>query len=172
MHSMHAQYYGSRGLSGDLGRARLGTLPNSLVSRLPARPWTWRTLRGALGRVRLETLPESPLPENPVPPARQIVDLEEVILPGNARLFHHDAECFDWGTLGWIMSAGMVDVQDYKYFVMVNSGVRGPYAPPYEPVRAVLAAACAGMPAHACCWPWAHDGAGLTQAGSSSVLNC
>ena len=65
----------------------------------------------------------------------QIVDLEEVILPGNARLFHHDAECFDWGTLGWIMSAGMVDVQDYKYFVMVNSGVRGPYALPYEPGR-------------------------------------
>lgn len=67
------------------------------------------------------------------------MDLEEVILPGNARLFHHDAECFDWGTLGWIMSAGMVDVQDYKYFVMVNSGVRGPYAPPYEPVRRAAA---------------------------------
>ena len=78
-------------------------------------------------------------------PPRQIVDLEEVVLPGNARLFHHDNECFDWGTLGWIMSAGMVDIQDYKYYIMVNSSVRGPYAPPYQPVRGFsLFLACPG----------------------------
>ena len=64
----------------------------------------------------------------------QMVDLEEVVLPGNARLLYHDNECYDWGTLGWIMSAGMVDVEDYKYFIMINSSVRGPYAPPYMPV--------------------------------------
>ena len=64
----------------------------------------------------------------------QMVDLEEVVLPGNARLLYHDNECYDWGTLGWIMSAGMVDVEDYKYFIMINSSVRGPYAPPYLPV--------------------------------------
>ena len=63
-----------------------------------------------------------------------MVDLEEVVLPGNARLLYHDNECYDWGTLGWIMSAGMVDVEDYKYFIMINSSVRGPYAPPYLPV--------------------------------------
>ena len=64
----------------------------------------------------------------------QMVDLEEVVLPGNARLLYHDNECYDWGTLGWIMSAGMVDIEDYKYFIMINSSVRGPYAPPYMPV--------------------------------------
>ena len=63
-----------------------------------------------------------------------MVDLEEVVLPGNARLLYHDNECYDWGTLGWIMSAGMVDAEDYKYFIMINSSVRGPYAPPYMPV--------------------------------------
>ena len=63
-----------------------------------------------------------------------MVDLEEVVLPGNARLLYHDNECYDWGTLGWIMSAGMVDLEDYKYFIMINSSVRGPYAPPYLPV--------------------------------------
>ena len=66
--------------------------------------------------------------------AMQLVDLEEVILPGNARLLYHDNECYDWGTLGWIMTAGLVDVDDYKHFIMINSSVRGPYAPPYQPV--------------------------------------
>lgn len=69
-----------------------------------------------------------------------MVDLEEVVLPGNARLLYHDNECYDWGTLGWIMSAGMVDVEDYKYFIMINSSVRGPYAPPYMPVGLALTA--------------------------------
>ncbi len=64
----------------------------------------------------------------------QLVDLEEVILPGNARLLYHDNECYDWGTLGWIMSAGIADVDDYKHFVMINSSVRGPYAAPFQPV--------------------------------------
>ncbi|CAL8468255.1 g7794 [Coccomyxa elongata] len=64
-----------------------------------------------------------------------LVDLEEVILPGNARLLYHDNECYDWGTLGWIMSAGIVDVDDYKHFIMINSSVRGPYAPPYQPAK-------------------------------------
>lgn len=71
--------------------------------------------------------------------AMQMVDLEEVVLPGNARLLYHDNECYDWGTLGWIMSAGTVDVEDYKYFIMINSSVRGPYAPPYMPVGLAFA---------------------------------
>ena len=71
--------------------------------------------------------------------AMQMVDLEEVVLPGNARLLYHDNECYDWGTLGWIMSAGTVDVEDYKYFIMINSSVRGPYAPPYMPVGLTFA---------------------------------
>lgn len=75
----------------------------------------------------------------------QIVDLEEVIMPGNARLLYHDNECYDWGTLGWIMSAGIVDIQDYKYFIMINSSVRGPYAPPYQPVRLLLYSCAAAL---------------------------
>lgn len=83
--------------------------------------------------------------------AMQLVDLEEVILPGNARLLYHDNECYDWGTLGWIMSAGIVDVDDYKHFIMINSSVRGPYTPPYQPVWALVHPF--GALSEACCSP-------------------
>lgn len=42
--------------------------------------------------------------------------------------------CFDWGTVGWLLRTKRVDPQRYKYFVFLNSSVRGPFLPAYWPV--------------------------------------
>jgi hypothetical protein len=42
--------------------------------------------------------------------------------------------CFDWGTVGWLLRTKQVDTQRYKYFVFLNSSVRGPFLPAYWPV--------------------------------------
>lgn len=55
-------------------------------------------------------------------------------LPSNARLLTHANQCYDWGTFGWLLRSGEVNVQKYKYFVLLNSSVRGPFLPPYVPV--------------------------------------
>ena len=52
-------------------------------------------------------------------------------LPSNAKYLHHSNECFDWGTFGWAMKQENVQVADYKYFIFLNSSVRGPFLPPY-----------------------------------------
>ena len=43
--------------------------------------------------------------------------------------------CFDWGTFGGALRSGQVSAARYRYIVMVNSSVRGPFLPPYWPVR-------------------------------------
>lgn len=43
-------------------------------------------------------------------------------------------ECYAWGAFGWMLNSGLVDTKKYKYFVLVDSSVRGPYIPPYVPV--------------------------------------
>ena len=30
-------------------------------------------------------------------------------LPSNARYIEHPNECFDWGTIGWLLSTGQLD---------------------------------------------------------------
>lgn len=56
-------------------------------------------------------------------------------LPSNARYVQHDNECYDWGTFGWLLlKSGQVKPSKYKYIVLTNSSVRGPFVPPYVPV--------------------------------------
>ena len=55
-------------------------------------------------------------------------------LPGNARYIYHLNECYDWGTFGWLLRSGEIRLQRYKYFILMNSSVRGPFIPPYVPV--------------------------------------
>ena len=43
--------------------------------------------------------------------------------------------CFDWGTFGGALRSGQVEAARYRYIVMVNSSVRGPFLPAYWPVR-------------------------------------
>ena len=58
----------------------------------------------------------------------------DIKLPSNARVLTHANQCYDWGTFGWLLRSGEVNVQKYKYFVLLNSSVRGPFLPPYVPV--------------------------------------
>lgn len=51
-------------------------------------------------------------------------------LPRNARYLQHNNECFDIGTVGWVL-ANHVDYRSYAYFVWLNSSVRGPFMPSY-----------------------------------------
>ena len=62
-------------------------------------------------------------------------------LPNNAKYLHHFNECFDWGTFGWAMQQENVQVADYKYFIFLNSSVRGPFLPPYLQERLLPASA-------------------------------
>ena len=69
--------------------------------------------------------------------ALQDVELPE--LPSNAKYLHHPNECYDWGTFGWALKQENVQVSDYKYFIFLNSSVRGPFLPPYLQVRRATA---------------------------------
>jgi hypothetical protein len=79
------------------------------------------------------------------------VDEHEMpILPKkNARYIQHENLCFDLGTVGWFLSTHTVgnpwvnytatavdqkkkiNITYYKYFLFMNSSIRGPYFPPY-----------------------------------------
>ncbi len=66
----------------------------------------------------------------------------------NARYIQHENLCFDLGTAGWFFSTQTVgnpwvnytetavnqrkiNITHYKYFILMNSSIRGPYFPPY-----------------------------------------
>jgi hypothetical protein len=53
------------------------------------------------------------------------------LLPSNAHYIHHENKCFDIGTIGWFLSSGMIDKSKYKYFIFLNSSVRGPFIVSY-----------------------------------------
>lgn len=57
-------------------------------------------------------------------------------VPSNARYLFHQNECYDWGTFGWALKAMDINATSYKYFVLMNSSVRGPFVPTYIKVRA------------------------------------
>ena len=52
-------------------------------------------------------------------------------LPGNARYVQHENLCFDWGTFGWALFNLDLDIELYKFFIFMNTSVRGPYLPSY-----------------------------------------
>ena len=54
-------------------------------------------------------------------------------LPSNVKVVHHENDCFDWGTFGWVVNSGIVDTSLYGYIIFLNSSVRGPFLPPYWP---------------------------------------
>jgi len=57
-------------------------------------------------------------------------------LPSNARYVQHKNVCFDWGTFGWALFNLNLDISKYKYYIFMNTSVRGPYLPTYWEVRA------------------------------------
>ncbi len=54
-------------------------------------------------------------------------------LPPNARFVHHANECFDIGTVGWVLNTHLSEaqLQQYDYFIWMNPSVRGPFMPAY-----------------------------------------
>lgn len=54
-------------------------------------------------------------------------------LPPNARYLRHPNECYDIGTVGWVLESqlGRAGTKPYRYFVWLNSSVRGPFLPAY-----------------------------------------
>ncbi|BDA51685.1 hypothetical protein COCOBI_19-2410 [Coccomyxa sp. Obi] len=57
------------------------------------------------------------------------------VLPYRARYVYHENVCYDWGTFGWALRDSEMNIQinAYKYFIFMNSSVRGPFLPPYWP---------------------------------------
>jgi hypothetical protein len=53
------------------------------------------------------------------------------LLPSNAHYIHHENKCFDLGTIGWFLSSGIIDKTKYRYFIFLNSSVRGPFIVSY-----------------------------------------
>lgn len=66
---------------------------------------------------------------SPVSSLVQVVELPA--LPSNARYVLHNNECYDWGTFGWVLMTQDIDINDYTYFIFMNSSVRGPFIPSY-----------------------------------------
>ena len=57
-------------------------------------------------------------------------------LPPNGRYVLHENKCLDWGSFGWLLNLSSshpayVDSSQYRYFVLLNSGVRGPFLPDF-----------------------------------------
>ncbi|CAF3141264.1 unnamed protein product [Rotaria sp. Silwood2] len=53
------------------------------------------------------------------------------ILPSNAHYIQHINECYDFGTIGWFLSQNITNTTLYKYFIFMNSSVRGPFFATY-----------------------------------------
>ena len=71
-------------------------------------------------------------------------------LPSNARYVLHQNQCMDLGTVGWLLRLpathpDYVDTARYRYFVLINTSVRGPLLPafledrmdPFEEVQCI-----------------------------------
>ena len=49
------------------------------------------------------------------------------ILPFYAHYIPHDDRCYYLGTIGWFLSSNRIHIEDYEYFIFLNSSARGPY---------------------------------------------
>jgi hypothetical protein len=57
-------------------------------------------------------------------------------LPLNAWYIQHENKCFDIGTIGWFLRTHFTpnsrrNIKSYKYFIFLNSSIRGPFFPLY-----------------------------------------
>lgn len=53
------------------------------------------------------------------------------ILPVYAHYITHDDRCYYLGTIGWFLSSDRIHIEDYEYFIFLNSFARGPYLVAY-----------------------------------------
>ena len=52
-------------------------------------------------------------------------------LPPNAQYIQHENECYDFGTYGWFLSSFGDKISLYKYFILMNASIRGPFFAAY-----------------------------------------
>ena len=53
-------------------------------------------------------------------------------LPRWATYIPHENICYDWGTWGWFLfHSGLINHNQFRYFVFINSSVRGPFLPSF-----------------------------------------
>ena len=54
-------------------------------------------------------------------------------LPPNARYLPHPNECYDIGTVGWVLDTQFTQdqLEQFEYFIWLNPSVRGPFMPAY-----------------------------------------
>ena len=79
---------------------------------------------------------------------KSIDESQMPLLPSNGHYIQHDNECFDFGTVGWFFNEftygnpwlnetikngpkKKVNLTSYKYFILMNSSIRGPFFSPY-----------------------------------------
>ena len=84
----------------------------------------------------LQQVEKKTINENEMPPLKVT----------NAHYIQHENLCFDFGTYGWFLNEftygnpwtkdkqnakKKINLQKYKYFIFMNSSIRGPFFPPY-----------------------------------------
>lgn len=67
-------------------------------------------------------------------------ELEEMVAEahGAVRVERHSVDCYDWGTIGWLMDTRRIQTKPFRYFIFLNSAVRGPFLPPYLQVDLLI----------------------------------
>jgi len=56
---------------------------------------------------------------------------EELPAVPAVQYLYYGGKCLEWGMVGWALQSGQVSWQQYKYFIMLSSAVRGPFLPTY-----------------------------------------
>lgn len=52
-------------------------------------------------------------------------------LPSNVQIVRVGLRCYNFGTVGWVLQNAGLDLTRFKYFVWLDSSVRGPFLPVY-----------------------------------------
>jgi len=110
------------------------------------------------------------------------------MLPYNAHYIQHENECYDTGIVGWFLSQGIVNKNKYRYFIFLNSSVRGPFIVSYydsltwytiftrrlnDHVKLVGCTISCQVAAHVQSYLWALDLKGLNLLlDSGTVFSC
>lgn len=63
--------------------------------------------------------------------ALEIMELFPTDLPRNVQLIQVGLRCYNLGTVGWVLEHAGLDLSRFKYFVWLDSSVRGPFLPVY-----------------------------------------
>ncbi|RMZ57647.1 hypothetical protein APUTEX25_001847, partial [Auxenochlorella protothecoides] len=61
----------------------------------------------------------------------EIMELFPAKLPSNVQIVRVGLRCYNFGTVGWVLQNAGLDLTRFKYFVWLDSSVRGPFLPVY-----------------------------------------